>query len=232
MNLLYLNDRRGHYPDSVYAATKTDLAPFPRLRGETRADVAVVGGGYTGLSAALHLARAGLDVVLVEAHRVGFGASGRNGGQIGSGQRQEVDWLEQQLGAEQAFRLWNLAEQAKELVRDLAAQASVPVRDGIVHACRNQAEVDHARQMAEHLRESYRYDRVETLDGPGLAALIGSEVYHGGDVDWGAGHVHPLNLALGMARLAHQAGARLHEDTHVHRVTHARKAGEKTIVHC
>ncbi|SNT76384.1 NAD(P)/FAD-dependent oxidoreductase [Paracoccus seriniphilus] len=232
MNLLYMNDRRGHYPDSVYAATKTDLAPFPRLRGETRADVAVVGGGYTGLSAALHLARAGLDVVLVEAHRVGFGASGRNGGQIGSGQRQEVDWLEQQLGAEQASRLWNLAEQAKELVRGLAAEASVPVRDGIVHACRNQAEVDHARHMAEHLRESYGYDRVETLDSPGLAALIGSEVYHGGDVDWGAGHVHPLNLALGMARLADQAGARLHEDTHVHRVTHARKAGEKTIVHC
>ena len=70
------------------------LPPFPPLAGEARADVCVVGGGYTGLSAALHLAEAGLDVVLLEAQRVGWGASGRNGGQVGSGQRRDQDWLE------------------------------------------------------------------------------------------------------------------------------------------
>ena len=89
MDLLYSNDKKGQYPASWYAATATPMDPFPPLKGETRADVCIVGAGYTGLSAALHLAEAGLDVVLLEAQRVGFGASGRNGGQLGSGQRQE-----------------------------------------------------------------------------------------------------------------------------------------------
>ena len=79
MNLLFSNDRRGTYPPSLYADQVTPLAPFPALKGDIRADVCVVGGGYTGLSAALHLAEAGYDVTLLEAHRVGFGASGRNG---------------------------------------------------------------------------------------------------------------------------------------------------------
>ena len=82
MDLLFSNDRRGAYPPSWYAATAEPLAPFAALSGETRADVCIVGAGYTGLSAALHLAEAGLDVVLLEAHRVGFGASGRNNGSI------------------------------------------------------------------------------------------------------------------------------------------------------
>lgn len=232
MNLLYLNDRRGEYPPSVYADTRLPLDPFPQLRGETRADVAVVGGGYTGLSAALHLARRGYQVTLLEAHRVGFGASGRNGGQVGSGQRQEVDWLEARLGRPAARRLWDLAEDAKALVRSLAADAGVPLHDGIAHACRTPAEVDHAHRLAQHLVRNYDYDRVEPLDAAQLARLLGSEAYLGGDVDWGAAHVHPLNLAIGMARLARDAGAQIHEDSHVHRITHARKADEKSVVHC
>ena len=84
MQLLYSNDKRGAYPNSWYAATTTPLDPFPVLKGETQADVCVIGAGYTGLSTALHLAQAGRDVVLIDAQRVGFGASGRNGGQLGT----------------------------------------------------------------------------------------------------------------------------------------------------
>ncbi|MTD98962.1 FAD-dependent oxidoreductase [Paracoccus sp. YIM 132242] len=231
MKLLYANDRRGEYPPSVYAETCAALDRFPPLKGETRADVAVIGGGYTGLSAALHLARAGRDVVLVDAHRVGFGASGRNGGQIGSGQRQEVDWLERQFGRDTARRLWDLAEEAKALVRSLAAESGVPIRDGVAHACRTGSEVAHAARMAEHLAARYDYDKVQPLDRDGLAAHLGSKAYAGGDVDWGAGHVHPLNLALGMARLALAAGVRIHEGTHVHRIEHG-TATTKTRVLC
>ena len=231
MSLLYLNDRRGEYPPSLYAETCRPLAPFPRLKGQARADVAVVGGGYTGLSAALHLARRGYDVALLEAQRVGFGASGRNGGQLGSGQRQEVDWLERHLGRDTARHLWDLAEEAKALVRDLAAETGVTVRDGIAHACRNRAEVDHAAKLAEQLARHYDYDRVEPLDRAGLAELIGSEAYAGGDLDRGGAHLNPLALALGMAGLAAGAGVRIHEGTHVHRVEHGR-AGGKSVVHC
>lgn len=230
MKLLYANDRRGEYPPSVYADTCTPLDRFAPLKGETRADVAVVGGGYTGLSAALHLARAGREVVLVDAQRVGFGASGRNGGQIGSGQRQEVDWLERHYGRDTARRLWDLAEEAKALVRSLADRSDVPIRPGVAHAARNRAEVEHAARLAAHLAEHYGYDQVQPLDRAALAAHLGSDVYAGGDVDWGAGHVQPLALALGMARHAAAAGVRIHEGTHVHRIDHGRATGKSRVL--
>ena len=88
-DLLTANDAPGEHAPSWYAETAAPIDPFPTLQGDTRADVCVVGGGYTGLSAALHLAESGLDVILIDAHRVGWGASGRNGGQVGSGQRQD-----------------------------------------------------------------------------------------------------------------------------------------------
>ncbi len=120
MNLLFANDRAGEYPPSFYAATATPLGSVPRAcRARSTADVCVVGGGYTGLSAALHLAERGYEVVLLEAHRVGFGASGRNGGQVGSGQRLDQDDLERMVGRGDARRLWDMAEEAKALVRSL-----------------------------------------------------------------------------------------------------------------
>ncbi|VDS08136.1 Gamma-glutamylputrescine oxidoreductase [Paracoccus haematequi] len=230
MKLLYANDRRGEYPPSVYAQTIDLLDRFPPLKGETSADVAVVGAGYTGLSAALHLARAGRDVVLVDAQRVGFGASGRNGGQIGSGQRQEVDWLERQFGRPTARRLWDLAEDAKALTRALAAESGVPVRDGVAHACRSASEVDHSARMAAHLAAYYEYDRVQPLDRDAMAAHLGSAAYAGGDLDRGAAHVQPLSLALGMARLAVAAGVRIHEGTHVHRIEHGSATGKSRVL--
>jgi len=230
MNLLFSNDRRGEYPPSLYAATRDPLPPFPEQRGEERADVVVVGAGYTGLSAALHLAEAGRDVVVLEAHRVGFGASGRNGGQLGSGQRLEVDELERMAGREAAHRLWNMAEEAKRLTRDLAARAGVPVADGIAHAFRKPAEFDHARALIDRLARDYGYDRIEPLDRDAFRALVPSEAYIAGELDHGAGHLHPLNLAIGMARLADAAGARIRELSHVHHIRHGRRAGEKSVV--
>ncbi|MGY9049241.1 MAG: NAD(P)/FAD-dependent oxidoreductase, partial [Rhodobacterales bacterium] len=125
MDLLFSNDKRGAYPQSWYAATADVLEPFAPLKGDTRADVCIVGGGYTGLSAALHLAQAGLDVVVLEAHRVGFGASGRNGGQLGSGQRQDQKVLESMVGLDAARKLWNLAEDAKSLVKSLISEHDI-----------------------------------------------------------------------------------------------------------
>lgn len=230
MNLLFANDRRGAYPPSLYADQNAPLAPFPALKGETRADVAIVGAGYTGLSAALHLARAGLDVVVLDAQRVGFGASGRNGGQIGSGQRQEVDWLERHYGADTARALWNMAESAKALTRDLAAAAGVSVHDGVAHACRTPAELAHAHHLADRLAGDYGYDRVQKLDRDAFRAIVPSDAYIGGDLDHGAGHCDPLALAFGMARLAADAGARIHERTQVHHIEYARKRAEKTVL--
>ena len=225
MNLLFANDKAGHYPASYYAATKADLAPFPALKGATRADVCIVGGGYTGLSAALHLAQKGLDVVLLEAHRVGFGASGRNGGQVGSGQRQDQDWLEKTVGKAHARQLWDLSTEAVAMVRSLITDHAMPCtfHPGIVHACFTESEVNHARAYAEKMARDYGYDQIAPLDQAGLQAILPSPVYRGGDIDHGAAHVHPLNYAVGLARAAAQAGARLHENSYVHHIQHGAK---------
>ncbi len=221
MNLLHVNDRPGQYPASYYAATRVELAPFAPLQGDVTADVCVVGGGYTGLSTALHLAQRGYKTVLLEAHRVGFGASGRNGGQVGSGQRQDQDWLEGKLGREQARRLWDLAEESKSLVRSLITDHAMPVRFhlGVAMACYTQAEVRDAHAYAEKLARDYDYTQIDTLDQSAIRHLIGSPAFVGGVLDRGAGHIHPLNFAIGLAQAAAAAGATLHEGSEVLTVT-------------
>lgn len=225
MNLLFANDKKGQYPASYYAASAVPMPPLPALKGETRADVCVVGGGFTGLSAALHLAQKGYAVVLLEAHRVGFGASGRNGGQVGSGQRLDQDDLEKQVGLEQARRLWDLAEDSKALVRSLIKDHAMPCtfHDGVAHACWSDKEVRHTHAYGEKLARDYGYDKLEPLDRAGIRDLIGSQVYHGGEIDWGAGHVHPLNFAIGLAHAAICAGVRIFENTHVQTINHGAK---------
>ncbi len=225
MNLLHINDKAGAYPPSYYAATATPLAPFPQLRGEVRADVCIVGGGYTGLSAALHLAQKGHDVVLLEAHKVGFGASGRNGGQVGSGQRQDQIWLEKAVGVDHAHRLWDLAEESKSLVKSLIRDHDMPVtfHPGLAHACWTDAQVRDTHAYGEKLQRDYGYSHLTPLDQAGIQALIGSTVYKGGDIDRDAGHLHPLNYALGLAKAAADAGARLHELSEVHHIKHGTK---------
>ncbi len=211
------------YPGSWYAASRAGEIGFAPLAGDARADVAVVGGGYTGLSAALHLAEAGVDVVLLEARRVGWGASGVNGGQLGSGQRWDVDELEEAFGRERARALWDLAEEAKALVKERIARHRIPChfRPGILHVAHKPRFVPRWFALVEKLRRDYGYDEIEALDRHQLAAHIGSDRYYGGTYDRGAGHLHPLNLALGLARAAHEAGARIHEATPVRRYRRA-----------
>ncbi|MFV1465684.1 MULTISPECIES: NAD(P)/FAD-dependent oxidoreductase [unclassified Phaeobacter] len=217
LNLLYSNDRKGTYPDSWYAATATPLAPFAPLTGDARADVCVVGGGYTGLSAALHLAESGRSVILLEANRVGFGASGRNGGQLGSGQRMEQDGLENLLGAADAEKLWQLAENAKDLVKSLITRHDIDchLKPGIAHACFSKGEVDHEHRYVEHLQNRYGYQEITALDHDGLQAICPSPAYIGGSLDMGAAHLHPLKYALGLARAAAAAGVRICEGSEV-----------------
>ena len=225
MNLLFANDKPGAYPPSWYAASADPLPPCDSLHGAVAADVCIVGGGYTGLSAALHLAQRGFSVVVLEAHRVGFGASGRNGGQVGSGQRLQQGDLEAMLGRDRAHLLWDLGQEAKALVRSLIAdhRMDLTFRPGVVHACWTDAEVRHARENAEKLQRDYGYDQIEALDRAALHHIVKSDVYRGGDVDRGAGHIHPLRYAFGLAKAALAAGARIYETSLVHHIQHGPK---------
>ena len=185
----------------------------------------MVGAGYTGLSAALHLAEAGFDVVLLEAQRVGFGASGRNGGQLGSGQRMEQTALERLVGADDAAHLWRLAEEAKDLVKSLVARHGIDcyLKPGVAHACFSAREMAQEHAYADHLAKQYGYDQIEKLDAEGFATLCPSPAYHGGTLDMGAAHLHPLSYALGLARAASAAGVRIHEGSAVHQITRGSK---------
>jgi gamma-glutamylputrescine oxidase len=220
MNLLHANDRPGVYPASWYAATTPPLPPFPALDGDTRTDVAIVGGGYTGLSAALHLRERGYDVALIEAHRVGWGASGRNGGQLGSGQRQGQDWLEGKVGRDHARVLWDLAEDAKTLVKDLIARHAIDcgLTPGIAYAGTTPAAARHYADYAESLARDYGYTQAEPLSRATMAEFLHAPGYHGGLMDMGAAHLNPLAYALGLARAARDAGARIFETTEATRV--------------
>ncbi len=229
MNLLHVNDQAGQYPGSYYNATRTELAPFAALQGAHRADVCIVGAGYTGLSAALHLAQRGYSVIVLEAHRVGFGASGRNGGQVGTGMRQDQTWVEDRVGSRDARRLWDLAEEAKALVKSLIRDHAMPVTfyPGVAHACWTDAEVKGTHAYGDKLRRDYDYPHIEPLDRDAMARLVPSGVYKGGEIDRGAGHLHPLNYAIGLARAAAGAGAQIHEGSEVLRV----EPGQKPVVH-
>ncbi len=217
MNLLDTNDRSGEYPNSYYAASTIPLAPFPTLAGDTSCEVCVVGGGYTGLSAALHLAELGYDVVLLEAQRVGFGASGRNGGQVGSGQRREQDELERLVGKEDARHLWELAEESKETVRAIIDRFNIECgyKPGVLHAELKAKNVPEYQRYVDKLRRQYDYDQISYLDKSEISDALGTDIYAGGTMDWGAGHLHPLKYALGLARASRDAGVRIYESTRV-----------------
>ena len=241
MNLLYSNDRAGAYPDSWYAATATPLDPFAELQGQLKADVCIVGGGYTGLSTALHLAQAGVDVVLVEAHRVGFGASGRNGGQVGSGQRKDQDALEHSYGLDDARKFWQVGEDAKALIKSLISNHKIDAawRDGIANVDWTAKGAAETARYGEKLARDYGATRIEPLDRDGARALIGSDAFHGGLMDWSAGHIHPLRFAIGLARAAKQAGVRIFERSLVHDIRggkvcagHGHVAAKQIVIAC
>jgi len=208
------------HPPSWYAASVPIPPLRPRLDGDASADVCVVGGGYTGLSAALHLAEAGRKVVLLEACRVGWGASGRNGGQLHSGQRRDQAWLEHAVGRDDARRLWDLGEAAKTLVLGLVERHGIDcdLRRGLIDTVHQPRLAAGERAYAEKLRRDYGYDLVEPLDARELAAAIGTTRYHGGFRDRGAAHLHPLAFALGLAAAAEAAGVRICEATRVVRL--------------
>ena len=146
-------------PQGYYAAGASLRATRPSLQGQHRADVCVVGGGYTGLSAALHLAKQGVSVGLLEAESAGFGASGRNGGQIHTGLRKEQAELERWLGAGHARDLWTLCEDAKRLVRSLVEEYAIAceLKPGLVIAAHNDRALRSLAADTDHLSRVYDY---------------------------------------------------------------------------
>lgn len=206
----------GH-TDSYYAASANVAPVHPTLEGTVEADVCVIGAGYTGLSSALHLAERGYKVVVLEAERVGWGASGRNGGHVGVGQRKGQEDLEKMLGFETAKQLWDMGVEAVQLVESLIEKHNIrcDLKRGIMHLAAKRSHNSDLEQEVEMLRERYGYDQMRYVGEQEARSLVGSERYFGAQVDSGSLHLHPLNYALGLADAAAAAGVQFFEHSRV-----------------
>ena len=206
--------------DSWYESTAETATSYPRLEGEISADVGVIGGGYTGLSTAIHLAERGYRVGLLEAEHIGWGASGRNGGQICSGQRVDMLAIERLVPKEDARRLWHLAEEAKALVRKMINQHNIScdLRSGILEAAWKPSHYQFLSHYIKHLRTQYDYREARLLDSREIRNHLDTSRYHGGYLDHGAGHLHPLKFALGLGRAAADAGVSIYHRSKVNSI--------------
>ena len=206
--------------DSYYLATAIGRKARPHLDGARDADICIIGAGYTGLSCALHLAKAGLNVVVLEAEYAGFGASGRNGGQIITGQRVDQIELERRYGEARARTLWDLALEAKTLVRDLTASNAIEcdLKSGHISAAVRASHAADLESYAEHLTERYSYSAARYVRADEMQSLVATPNYKGGLYDKSGFHLHPLNYALCLARAADDAGVAILENSRVDKV--------------
>ena len=205
------------HADSWYTATANLQLDFPALQGETCTDVCVIGAGYTGLSTALHLRQRGYSVTVLEANKVGWGASGRNGGHVGTGQRAGQDELEKLVGLDHAKALWQLGLEAVDTVCQLIHEHQIDceLKQGNLHVASKAKECAGLQAEVEHLQRVYDYQQISYVEKSKLSQMTSGTGFHAGLLDTGSRHLHPLNYALGLAAAAAGLGTRIHEGSRV-----------------
>ena len=206
---------RDDYPDSWYAASVALPDATAPLNEALDVDVCVIGAGYTGLSSAIHLARKGKKVALLEAERAGWGASGRNGGHVGTGQRVDQEVLEKQLGMQTAKQLWQLGLDAVQLVSDLISDYEIDCElgSGNLHFAAKRSHSDEIEEEVAHLNAVYGYDQISFIEMKDIEDYTSAQGFYGASYDRGAKHLHPLKYALGLRAAALSEGVHLFEKT-------------------
>jgi gamma-glutamylputrescine oxidase len=215
---------------SWYAASANQQLDFPSLQGAASTDVCIIGGGYTGLSSAIHLRRLGYSVTLLEANKIGWGASGRNGGHVGTGQRADQETLEKLVGLDHAKELWKLSLEGVDTVCNLIDEFNIDceLKYGNLHVASKAKETVWLEEEVAHLRDTYGYDKLRFAAQDEVAGMTSGQGFHGGIVDEGCRHLHPLNYALGLAKAAAELGATIHEGSRVLSYTEGDKVRVKT----
>lgn len=202
------------YPSSYYAASANPVPARPELQGEVETDVCVIGAGYTGLSTALFLLESGFKVTVLEAAKVGFGASGRNGGQIVNSYSRDIDVIERSVGAKQAKLLGDMAFEGGRIIRERIAKYNIQcdLKDGGVFAALSAKQMGHLESQKK-LWERFGHTQLELMDAKRIREVVGTDSYVGGMLDMSGGHIHPLNLALGEAAAVESLGGVIHEQS-------------------
>lgn len=210
---------------SYYAASANQYEPFPQLTESVTCDVCVVGGGYTGLSSALHLSEMGYDVVLLESARIGFGASGRNGGQLVNSYSRDIDVIERRYGPEAAKMLGGMMFEGGEIIRERIKryQIDCDYRPGGLFVAMNHKQLEKLEEQKANW-ERYGNTQLEMLDASELKREVNSDRYVGALLDHSGGHIHPLNLAIGEANAIRLNGGRVFEQSAVTHIQHSSPA--------
>ncbi|WP_066567739.1 FAD-binding oxidoreductase [Snodgrassella sp. CFCC 13594] len=203
---------------SYYSATRNDTTTYPALSGNTKVDTCVIGGGLAGVGTALPLAKAGKSVALIEAARIGYGASGRNGGQVIYGWAAEMSAIAHDIGIQAAQSLWNWSVEAVELIDAQVHQYGINCdwQRGYAHAAVRPRHLKELQEWQQEARAIYGYDGYQLWDQAQLQQALSSDRYVGALFDHDSGHIHPLNYLLGLSRAAQAAGATLYEHTPMH----------------
>ncbi len=210
---------------TYYTATLQEETRYPTLEGHATVDVAIIGGGFTGVATAVELAERGLTVALVETHRIGWGASGRNGGQVTgslSGDAAMRRQMQRRLGREVDDFIWHLRWRGHDIIRARVARygISCDLRDGHLHAAMTPAHMADLQRAFDEAQQRGMSSDVALLDAAGVREHLASERYVGAIRNMRNLHLHPLNLCIGEARAAASLGVRIFEHTEVLEITH------------
>lgn len=214
----------GTHTTSYYAASANTRTLRPELVGDQEFDICIVGGGYSGLSTGLHLAEKGLRVAIVEGARIGWGASGRNGGQVVNGLNASLQTIKRRYGQDTASFVAGLVMEGADIIRERVATYDIQcdLKPTNIFTAYTGA---HIRELEERLKlwQSYGIKTQEMIDESDIRKYVGSDVYAGGMIDHAGGHMHPLNLALGEADAFEKNGGTLFEMSMVTDVDHVAK---------
>lgn len=210
---------------SYYSATINQDSDYPSVQGEVRVDVAIIGGGFTGVATAVELAERGFKVAVVEANRIGWGASGRNGGQVTgslSGDTAMTKQMRKRLGDEVDDFIWNLRWRGHSIIEQRVQRYGIAcdLKHGHLHAAMKQAHLNELRASYDEALSRGMEADVTLLDAAGVRAHLASDLYLGALKNTRNLHLHPLNLCLGEARAAHSLGALIFERSPVLEIVH------------
>ena len=222
-----ITDQKQEHTGSYYAATVNEKTDYPELEGEVSADICVVGAGFTGTSTALTLAERGYSVALIEANRIGWGASGRNGGQLING-ISGLWKLQKKHGKDNARMFWDMRWRGHEIIHERVNKYGIEcdLKEGFVETAFKKGQVEDIEDYAEEMDKWNFPWRWEVWDKEQTRAKLGTDAYIGGFCNWRDGHLHPLNLCIGEARAAHGLGVKIFEQSPVTGIDH----GDKPVV--